>query len=347
MQRAGNASSAHENAVIVVGVAPGALARGGSPKKSPAEVFLNRISAGSKPAMEGCLNRILSEVVKLLPPGAVAPSVFTFDWSLLRYEHTSAVAAALRTQMAPATYNKHLTALRQVMKETWRLGYITADERDRATDLESAKTDDGSVAGRALAPAEIQALVDACDQSRIGRRDAAVVMVLALAGLRRAELCGLNQDDYDGASLVFRGKRNKRRRVSVATVAPYINAWLEVYGMWVPSPTNTADPAPADPAPAPLFVSERGARLSTKGLWAILQKLQTAAGVSAFTPHDMRRGFITNLLASGEDVLTVARMAGHDSPSTTKRYDRRGDALADAAIARQIVPTRRLGNTAK
>ena len=39
---------------------------------------------------------------------------------------------------------------------------------------------------------------------------------------------------------------------------------------------------------------------------------------------DLRRTFVSHLLAAGEDISTVAKMAGHSSTQTTARYDRRG-----------------------
>ena len=50
-----------------------------------------------------------------------------------------------------------------------------------------------------------------------------------------------------------------------------------------------------------------------------------------FTPHDLRRTFITRLLEKGADALTVSKLAGHNSVQTTLGYDKRGEKTKQAA----------------
>ena len=70
----------------------------------------------------------------------------------------------------------------------------------------------------------------------------------------------------------------------------------------------------------------------------ILQRRAAQAGVADFTPHDLRRTNITELLDNGADLATVQKLAGHADPATTARYDRRGEQAKKDAAARLEIP---------
>ena len=53
-----------------------------------------------------------------------------------------------------------------------------------------------------------------------------------------------------------------------------------------------------------------------------LARLQQAAKVKPFSPHDCRRSYSTALLAAGNSIAVVQKLAGHASVNTTARYDR-------------------------
>ncbi|MFD1545995.1 hypothetical protein [Nonomuraea guangzhouensis] len=89
---------------------------------------------------------------------------------MLRAEHTVYVRARLDEQVvidprsgehrpwSPTYRNKHLTALRQVIKIAWRLGRVTAEECDRAAGVRPFKGVPLS-AGEQLTPARVGALL--------------------------------------------------------------------------------------------------------------------------------------------------------------------------------------------
>ncbi len=72
----------------------------------------------------------------------------------------------------------------------------------------------------------------------------------------------------------------------------------------------------------------------------ILQRRQEEAETMPFSPHDLRRSFVTSLLAAGEDVLTVQKLAGHADVTTTARYDRLDESAKPRVVQSLTIPAR-------
>lgn len=276
--------------------------------------------------MEGALNAIAS----LLTNGEC--DAMTLDWSALRYQHTAAIRTALMQRFAPATANKMLCALRRTLKEACRLDLMNADDYAKAVDFPTVKVKKG-LRGRALTKAEIAALMGVCieDLTPQGARDAALIAILRGAGLRRAEAVNLDLKDFrnSGALEIREGKGGQDRTVYLPTVAVVVvEDWLTVRGM----------------KPGPLLCPIRKGglvqlrRMTPQAVLLILRKRALEAGVDSFSPHDFRRTFCSDLLDSGTDIVTVQKLAGHSSPVTTSKYDRRGEETKRRAVEHLGIP---------
>lgn len=296
--------------------------------RHPAAVYLAGLAPGSRRTMR----QALDVIARTLTDGRADAE--TLAWSALRYQHTQAVRAALAERYRPATASKMLAALRGVLREGWRLGYVTADDYHRAADLPPVR---GTTLprGRALTAGELRALFQAVAED--GRtatraRDAALLAVLYGGGLRRAEVVALDVADYDaetGTLAVRHGKGNKARVLYATNGArEALAAWLTVRGT-----DEGALFAPIDKAGRLTL-----RRLTPEAVFDRLQLLAKRAAIARFSPHDMRRSFISDLLDNGADLAVVQAMAGHANPATTARYDRRGERAKQRAAGLLVVP---------
>jgi integrase/recombinase XerD len=167
---------------------------------------------------------------------------------------------------------------------------------------------------RYLTPAQVEALLAAPDTSRpLGVRDRAILEVLYATGLRVSELVGLRRTEVDlelGLVRAF-GKGRKERLVPVGRVA----------AQWVVKYEKVRQRLVEGRADAPLFVNNRGGRLSRMGLWGIVRRHAVAAGVErVLTPHVLRHSFASHLLERGADLRSLQAMLGHADISTTQIY---------------------------
>lgn len=127
---------------------------------NPAAVYIARLAQGSRRGMMQSL-QVVAAVLS-----SDRASATEIEWASVRYQHVAAVRAVLAEKYAPATANRHTSALRGVLKEAWRLGQLDAEEFARAVDVANVKGEQ-LPAGRSLPASEIKALLP---HARTGRQ---------------------------------------------------------------------------------------------------------------------------------------------------------------------------------
>lgn len=263
--------------------------------------------------------------------------LMTLNWNAIRYQHTATIRANLAKRYSPATANKMMSALRQALKQAWLLGGMSAEDYRRAIELKPI-TGETIPAGRELSQGEILALFNACKSGKTpaGIRDAAIIGIMYAAGLRRQEIVSLTLDNLDRKTgmIILTGKRNKQRTAYLTNGAlDAVLDWLDLRG---------------SDGKALFTAINRGGRLNTskpitaQAIYNMLSKRAGEAGVSSFSPHDLRRTFVSDLLDKGADIATVSKMAGHANVQTTARYDRRPEEAKKKAAELLHVPYQRL-----
>lgn len=281
--------------------------------KSAYAIYLDSLAPTGRKSMKTLLHQCASILGHQKP-------VELFDWSTLTFEKVHLIRSAFtEAGYAVNSINLALAGLKGIAKTAFNLGQIDADTMLRINSVKSLKGN-AVRTGRRLSTAEVAKLL-ASSQTipcpAVRSRDRAILLVGIGAGLRCSEICSLNLGDIDfknGILTVKEGKGRKHRQIYLAADI------LQALDEWKKYRNSSSDA---------LFSKiikggkVTGSRLSSSGLDYMLASLQVLSGVEKFTPHDLRRTFITQLLEKGVDINTVRQLAGHSDVSTTTRYDKR------------------------
>jgi integrase/recombinase XerD len=234
------------------------------------------------------------------------------DVLALRQADLADFLASLRAAgLSPRSVARAVHALRGLFRFAVREGRLDADPMENLRAPRAFKA-----LPRHLSPSQVDALLAAPDVATpLGVRDRAILEVFYATGLRLSELISLRAADVDlevGLVRAF-GKGRKERLVPLGSEA---QQWVRRYRDEV-RPLLAGERKPA----AELFLSTRGARLSSMGLWGIVRRHAVAAGVErVLTPHVLRHSFATHLLERGADLRALQAMLGHADISTTQIY---------------------------
>jgi integrase len=286
-----------------------------NPTADPITVLLTRYN--SDDSRKACLAS-LRAISRLLGQDDLR----AVPWKDFTYPHVQAIRAKLTEKYAPSSARRHLSMLKELLRECWRLNLIPHETWARIDDVEGI-SGELDPAGRALSRDEIRALFSTCDpETYDGALDAAILSLGYFGGLRHKELVSLQFDDFNVTSgdVRVRGKGNKVRHVQLATIGKVrVCAWIK---------HRNFDPGNL------LWGPYRRKRLTYSYVDARLVSMRLRAGIAPFTAHDLRRSFVTHLIENTGDFKSAQKAAGHSRLETTLRYDRRGDkAVIDATAS--------------
>jgi integrase/recombinase XerC len=235
------------------------------------------------------------------------PAVEQIDIPTLR----GYVAYLHECQYARTTIARRLACLRSLFRYTTREGLTPANP---AKSLRTPRI--GRSLPHFLNTEQIALLLETPPANEpMGLRDRALLETMYSAGLRVAELVGLNIEDWDRSANIVR-VRGKGKKERIAPIGKYaaksLIDWLEA---------RVASPEISVADQKAMFVNRFGTRLTTRSVGRLLKKHLATAGLDKITtPHTLRHSFATHLLDGGADLRSVQEMLGHKSLTTTQIY---------------------------
>lgn len=240
--------------------------------------------------------------------------------------HIAAFIKDLECQLSPPTVKQHLAALRMLFD--WLVtGHVLKVNPAHAVRGPKYVVKKGKTP--VLNPEEARTLLNSIDASTvIGLRDRALIGLMVYSFARINAALAMKVRDY-----FVQGRRGwirlheKGGREHAVPCHHNLEQYLDEY---VAAAGIAADEN------GPLFRTAAGRTgiLTEKGLWQqdayrMVQRRATAAGIrTKIGNHTFRATGITAYLKNGGKLETAQQIAGHESPRTTKLYDRREEEIS-------------------
>lgn len=209
------------------------------------------------------------------------------------------------------TINKKLSALRSFFRFALKRGLVGHDPAHRVRGPKNSKPIPQFVTEK-----EMNVLLDeeVGGEEYIDVRARTIFILFYEAGLRRAELVGLNDDDVDLSArrLKVTGKRNKQR------IVPFGDEMAEQLQCYMKLRDEKMGQRPAGGA---LLLNDKGERMTAQQVYELVKKhLSMVTNLKKRSPHVLRHSFATAMLNNGAGLESVQKLLGHESLKTTEIY---------------------------
>lgn len=230
-------------------------------------------------------------------------------------------------RMAPRQVKLTVTALRSLLDHAQVLGAVTPQLVAAVPAVASWATT--PALPRAISAEHAQRALDSCNvATAVGRRDRAVLLLLARLGLRSGEVASLQLDDVDWRAGCLR-VRGKGRRDDVMPLPADVGEALAAY-------VQHGRPVSDDRhiflrARAPV----RAFKNNAVAVASIVEHALQRAGVAAphQGAHQFRHALAVRLLGQGASLPEIGEVLRHRSPQVTAVYAR-----VDLAALRLLAP---------
>jgi site-specific recombinase XerD len=223
-----------------------------------------------------------------------------------------------------ATHNHDLvTGLRSLLRFLYQQGKIATD---LASAVPTVSRQQFTQLPKFLQPEEVERLVHSCDQSTpIGKRDYAILMLLARLGLRAGEIVHLTLDDihWEAGEIVVRGKSSQEERLPMAHD---VGKALAVY-------LRRSRPRCSSRR---VFIRLRAPLQgfhSSEAVCNVVRRALSRAGLNPTLKGTglLRHSLATNMLRGGASLAEIGEILRHQQPNTTEIY-----AKVDLAALRSV-----------
>ncbi|MCL6362302.1 tyrosine recombinase XerC [Pectobacterium polaris] len=274
-----------------------------SPLQTDVDAFLRylKVERQLSPLTQTSYLRQLSAVITILSAAGVA------DWRKLDASGVrSVVSRSKRDGLHSSSLALRLSALRSFLDWMVSRGVLAANP---------AKGVSTPRAGRPLPKNmdvdEVNRLLEIDWDDPLAVRDRTMLEVMYGAGLRLAELVGMDYQHIDLASgeVWVMGKGSKERKLPIGkTAVTWLERWLALRELF----------GPQDDA---VFISNQGRRISMRNVQKRFAEWGVKQGVNSHVhPHKLRHSFATHMLESSGDLRAVQELLGHANLTTTQIY---------------------------
>ena len=160
---------------------------------------------------------------------------------------------------------------------------------------------------------EVEKILNVPDMNdKIGIRDAFILELLYVSGIRVSELVNIKLNDIEESQrrIKILGKGNKERYVLYGSrCSELLKKYISVRSNFLKYPNDY------------LILSKTGRKINTREIRNIINRIKTKAGISiSISPHTFRHTFATHMLNEGADIRAVQELLGHENLSTTTIY---------------------------